>query len=216
MIHSNRLLTLCLATVMLWCSAPVHAALNPNGDGTVTDTTTGLIWDQCAYGFTGATCTGSAALKVDWPTALGMAISANALNYKGNNDWRLPNVKELASIVDLSRVNPAIDVTAFPNTPSPLEGTLQNPTAYFWSSTVSTNGAIEAWFVEFKTGFSKWLPLENSLPAYVRLVRGGGQAFDRFDKLAPPAPIPTLSAWGLLLLSLLMAGAVLLGLRRKR
>ena len=56
-----------------------------NGDGTVTDPTTGMTWDRCAWGqsWDGAgACTGTAAMQ-DWQTALGVAVSANAIQHLG-------------------------------------------------------------------------------------------------------------------------------------
>jgi len=67
-----------------------------NGDGTITDHATGLIWSKTDSG------TG-----MNWQQALAWAQALNATNYLGHNDWRLPNAKELQSIADYSRV-PAI------------------------------------------------------------------------------------------------------------
>jgi hypothetical protein len=66
-----------------------------NGDSTVTDGSTGLMWMK-----------GDLGSAVDWEDAL---IFADTLSLAGHNDWRLPNVKELQGIVDYSGVFPAID-----------------------------------------------------------------------------------------------------------
>lgn len=63
-----------------------------NGDGTITDSATGLMWSQSDSG------TG-----VNWEEALALVQEKNAENYLGYSDWRLPNIKELQSIVDYSR-----------------------------------------------------------------------------------------------------------------
>ncbi|WP_320046818.1 DUF1566 domain-containing protein [uncultured Ilyobacter sp.] len=68
-----------------------------NGDGTITDRATGLMWEQ-----------GDNGEGVNWEDALALAQTRNAENYLGYNDWRLPNAKELQSIVDYTR---APDVT---------------------------------------------------------------------------------------------------------
>jgi hypothetical protein len=63
-----------------------------NGDGTVTDGATGLMWAQ--------TDSGSG---MNWQSALAWVQTKNSENYLGYNDWRLPNAKELQSIVDYTR-----------------------------------------------------------------------------------------------------------------
>ena len=64
------------------------------------------------------------------------------LNYAGYTDWKLPNVKELMSIVDYGLVSPSINATAFPNTQS----------NYYWSSTIYADGTGYAWVVDFGSG----------------------------------------------------------------
>jgi Protein of unknown function (DUF1566)/IPTL-CTERM motif len=216
MIYSNRLLALCLATVLLWCSAPAQAAFIVNVDGTVTDSFTGLVWDQCHYGRTGANCDADVdgdgypdtGMQTSFAGALSAAVSANAANYKGHNDWRLPNIKELESIVDLNN-SPSIDKTAFPNTDG----------SDVWSSTsggFDGNGQLAAYAIYFQDGS---IDLGAALYWHLRLVRGG-QAFQPFDALATPqaqtiTPVPTLSEWAMVLMLVLMAGAAVLGLRRR-
>lgn len=88
-----------------------------NGDGTVTDKATGLQWKRCSEGQTwGAStgCTGTAT-RHGWQQALQLADVAT---YAGKDDWRVPNVKELASIVELACYDPAIDLQSFPGTPN--------------------------------------------------------------------------------------------------
>lgn len=63
-----------------------------NNDGTITDNSTRLMWD--AIGSTDG---------MNWEDALAYAQTKNTENYLGYNDWRLPDVKELQSIVDYSR-----------------------------------------------------------------------------------------------------------------
>jgi len=63
-----------------------------NGDGTVTDRATGLTWDQDDSG-----------KGMDWKAALAWVAQKNTENYKGHSDWRLPNAKELQSLVDYTR-----------------------------------------------------------------------------------------------------------------
>jgi hypothetical protein len=70
-----------------------------NGDGTVTDNATGLMWAQEDNGE-----------AVDWENALAYAQDATIAGY---DDWRLPNAKELQSIADYSGVFPAMDTNVF-------------------------------------------------------------------------------------------------------
>lgn len=60
-----------------------------NGDGTITDHATGLMWAKA-----------DSAKPMDWPAALAYC---EGLQLAGHDDWRLPNAKELQSIVDYSR-----------------------------------------------------------------------------------------------------------------
>ncbi len=95
-----------------------------NGDGTVTDHATGLMWQQA-----------DSSVGMNWQTALAYA---EGLQLAGWQDWHLPNAKELQSIVDYSR-DPGTTASAslypiFSCTPITNEaGTLDYP--WFWSST---------------------------------------------------------------------------------
>ncbi len=107
-----------------------------NGDGTITDKTTGLIWQKCSAGQSGTNCTGSAG-DYTW---------SNALNYCNGlgTGWRLPNINELSSIVDTTKAtNPTIDTTYFPNTQDNFS---------YWSSTTYAPDTDNAWYVNFLHG----------------------------------------------------------------
>ena len=116
-------------------------------NGTVTDAATGLMWDRCAWGQTGTSCSGSPAAST-WAQALTAAQTANTTAHKGYTDWRLPNKNELESLVKIDAVSPAIDITAFPNTPAS-----GNP-RIFWSSTNYAPDPAIAWFVYFDVGYA--------------------------------------------------------------
>lgn len=105
--------------------------INPNG--TALDTKTGLIWKRCLEGYTwnGSTCTGSTALA-NWQTALQQAAAST---FASNSNWRLPNIKELASIAERGCVNPQVNLTIFPNM----------PTLIIWSGTPALQPATSAW-----------------------------------------------------------------------
>ncbi len=82
---------------------------------------------------------------LEWESALELAATANEENYLGYSDWRVPDVKELQSIVDYSGVYPAIDTSLF---------NISDDDSYFWTSTsayFSTQepGFYYAWYVAF-------------------------------------------------------------------
>ncbi len=123
-----------------------------NGDGTVTDEATGLMWQQVDSG-----------VGLDWEDALSYAENLELADY---DDWRLPNVKELQSIVDYTKspsayddenLGPAIDTDFFDITPLPEGTTHTNPDyGYFWTSTSAYFNPQDtshpyAWYVAFGT-----------------------------------------------------------------
>ncbi|MBV5310842.1 DUF1566 domain-containing protein, partial [Chromatium okenii] len=137
-----------------------------NGDGTVTQTNTGLTWAKCSQGQTGADCESDVPSEINWSTAL---TSVNNSLLGGHNDWRLPNIKELQSLVDYSSRTSAINIGYFPNTP-PWE---------FWSGSPNANFSDNAWSVDFNWG-NTHPNSRNDAYLHVRFVRGG-QSFDSFD-----------------------------------
>jgi hypothetical protein len=121
-----------------------------NGDE-VTDTDTGLIWQRCSLGQTGSDCSAGSANTYTWQEALQTASAP----------WRLPNVKELRSIVEEKCVEPAINLTIFPNTIS----------SGYWSASPNAYRSGRAWHVHFYLGSSNGKYKSNG--RYVRLVRSG-------------------------------------------
>lgn len=117
-----------------------------NGDGTITDAAMGLMWAKEDYGVT-----------LDWENALAYADS---FNLAGHSDWRLPNVKELQSIVDYSyspsatdpaKVGPAIDPLF--NCTQMTNEAGNTDYGYYWTSTSALfstgNPYYYAWYVAF-------------------------------------------------------------------
>lgn len=111
-----------------------------NNDGTISDNATGLMWMQNDNGS-----------PVSWENALSYAEN---FSFAGYSDWRLPDIKELNSIVDYSRspetsnsaaINPLFNCTQIINE----AGSLDYP--YYWSSTTfcsqsPTNGTDACYF----------------------------------------------------------------------
>ncbi len=121
-----------------------------NGDGTVTDTATGLMWQQSFPVQT-----------MGWQQALAYCES---LVLAGHDDWRLPNVNELQSIVDYTQYGPSIDTAFFPDTPAD----------FFWTSTsVPGKYSNKAWPVHFDLGWVDfYFGSIKTVVHYVRAVRG--------------------------------------------
>ncbi len=144
-------------------------------DGTVTDLETGLMWQRCAQGqeWDGAGCSGSAPGHT-WSEALQQAEIANQQQDLSYQDWRLPNKKELASLVEKRCFDPAINLSVFPKTPS----------YWFWSSSPNADFPDSAWFVSFHYGFVGNLNKSNTYA--VRLVRAG-QSFAFLPDTRPDA-----------------------------
>jgi hypothetical protein len=112
-----------------------------NNDRTVTDEATGLMWAQDDSGE-----------AMNWEEALSYAENSE---YAGYDDWRLPNVKELQSIVDYSGVFPSIDTSVF-NITKIVNEAGNDDFPYFWTSTSNPyidpndeDGYWYAWYVAF-------------------------------------------------------------------
>ncbi len=129
-----------------------------NGDGTVTDNMTTLIWLKNAD-FVGVTRT--------WATAL---TDANTLadgsgglsDGSSAGDWRLPNVRELSSLTDFSQSSPSLP-SGYPFTSVQTSG--------YWSSTTYAQSTSSAWLVNMYGGLVRGLNKTDS--RYVWPVRGG-------------------------------------------
>ena len=156
-------------------AAPATTAhLVDNGDGTVSDPQTGLMWKKCPEGQVWITdmkkCDGMVA-EYTWQQALQRPpqVNAGAIGQNlGHTDWRLPNIKELASIVELRCWDPAINEAVFPAVPR----------WFFWSSSPVASDDGDAFQVDFHYGTGGWdgaFTFRGSSRdggAGVRLVRG--------------------------------------------
>jgi|WetSurMetagenome_2_1015567.scaffolds.fasta_scaffold00012_94 hypothetical protein len=142
-----------------------------NGDYTVTDNNTGLMWQKCSVGQTNnSTCTGAPSVYY-WYQASGLhndMYNPSSQNVCGSaqtgyyTDWRLPSKKELMSLVNYSyEDSPVIQRDVFPNTGSVATD--------YWAT--DSKGYLSAWAVAFSHGNvdADYYPTQN----YVRCVRGG-------------------------------------------
>ena len=128
-----------------------------NGDGTVTDNCTGLMWQKENADTDGD---GKSTLKDQLPWCDAIAFCDN-LKFAGHDDWRLPNVRELESIIDYGGSSISID-PVFQLTPSSL--------ALQWSSTSHGVSPNAAWAVAFFGGGAV-NELAKDTPIILRAVR---------------------------------------------
>lgn len=129
-----------------------------NANGTVTDNLTGLIWLK------NANCLGAQV----WYLAVD-AVNELASGSCGLSDgstvgaWRLPNAREMQSLIDYGRAGPALPSS------HPFTGVL--PTNYWTSTSAIVSPLSYAWFVDLNLG--RWDFTNKGTPCYVWPVRGG-------------------------------------------
>lgn len=147
-----------------------------NGDSTVTDNATGLTWMKVDSGHSSVTANLSGYDRSDgslnWSQALDFCEN---LTFAGRSDWRLPNAKELQSIVDYTRspdttgsaaIDPVFDVTAI----TVEEGSTDYP--FYWTGTTHDDGVENAVYVTFGQAFGY---IKDSTDQYVLSdVHGAG------------------------------------------
>jgi hypothetical protein len=147
-----------------------------NGDGTITDNNTKLMWEK-------KSADGSIHDKdtaYTWADALTVHIAGlNAGGgFAGYTDWRLPNAKELHSIVNYEITIPNVEVSPEFNTGCVVGCTALTcsctAAANYWSSTtVTTASSFNAWIVGFNSLIRRVFPFPKTLTFRVRGVRGG-------------------------------------------
>jgi hypothetical protein len=135
---------LALSAALLGIVLSARAAAPPGrytvNTDTVVDTATGLTWQRAAA---------SGAYAWDAARSYCAGLSLGGIAAGG---WRLPRKLELESIVDFGSYNPAIDPTAFPNTPVNI----------FWSSSPVVFIGGFAWHVDFNYGSSNYDSMSNN------------------------------------------------------
>ena len=164
MINRNQILLLAMSFCCTQLFAECNSSLASSNsfkdyvvsqNGTVVDKRTNLMWKQCTQGLSGVNCPGNPQVFT-WSQAL---QEANNSNFAEFSDWRIPNVKELRSLVEYSCSNPSIIEEIFPNT---------RPW-YYWSSTPYAPNDTDTWRVSFDHGQDFLHNRDGSY--YVRLVR---------------------------------------------
>jgi len=133
------------------------SAAGNNGTFTVASITTSVITVVEAV-------TDEASVSLDFATTddliWDLVDEANANSLAGYGDWRIPNVKELASLLEYEEANPAINTGVFPSTPS----------NYFWNSSTAYSSTTTGWGVSFNNSNIPNL-FKATTGCYVRLVR---------------------------------------------
>jgi hypothetical protein len=138
-----------------------------NGDGTITHNNTGLVWEKKTDCSGGPHCVND---RYTWAGAFTYVAALNAANFAGHNDWRLPNVKELQSIVNYQNVFPAVS-SEFNDCSN---GSCTSSVSYYWSSSSYANSPSYAWIVYFYDGnVDANFKSVSGDSYYVRAVRGG-------------------------------------------
>lgn len=174
--HPSKLIRLCSCALILAVGGVVTSQVNAQtcndsitktapdsryevlaGGSEVKDSQTGLIWQRCTLGQTwdGTTCSGTASTH-NWSQALSQAKNLG-------NGYRLPNIKELISLVEEACYSPAINESIFPNSQSGGYWSA-SPRAYTF---VENGNGVDA--IGFRTGSTGYNLKNNSL--YVRAVR---------------------------------------------
>ncbi len=152
-----------------------------NGDGTITDNVTGLMWekksddgsihdkdDTYTWGMASPPYTMDGTMVTEFLATLNAGAG-----FAGHTDWRLPNRFELESLLDLENeypaVNPAFNTSCWGGCTVTTCSCTQSD--YYWSSTTSKTYPDLAWSVSLGGGYLGVLSKSNS--TYVRAVRGG-------------------------------------------
>lgn len=192
-----------------------------NGDQTITDTATGLMWSKMDSG-----------KALNWQDTLAWVKKQNEANYLGHSDWRLPNAKELESIVDYSRSpetsnSAAIDTLFSASQITNEAGRVDYP--FYWTSTThaSSHSGGNAVYVSFGRALGymngSWIDIhgagaqrsdpKNGDPSmyptghgpqgdairiynYARLVRGGGAVYTPSGDTSAARPAVTVETGG--------------------
>lgn len=163
---------LALAAQPAWseqrCDTSIHPLSAPterfedNGDGTVTDTASRLVWMRCSAGqdWANGGCTG-VPTRHTWEGARTPADEANLREDGMHQDWRLPTLPELAMIAERQCQDPRINLAVFPTTPSD----------FYWSRSSPSGPDSETFAFGLSFGPEGVQRLPKDGAHFVRLVR---------------------------------------------
>jgi hypothetical protein len=135
--------------------APHPPMLIDNGDDTITDGVTGLMWQRTA--------------PITFYNRAEAAAHCQRLRTGAHADWRVPSAIEMASIINFDRFSSSIDTVAFPDSPLDPGSDPRVPTAYFGTTTVTGNAG---WLASFVYGNVTLDTTSLDRGAYIRCVRG--------------------------------------------
>jgi len=142
-----------------------------NGDGTITDVNTGLMWEKLSQD--GSIHDWGKIYTWDNAFAVKVATLNGGGGFAGYTDWRMPNRRELDSIVNLQNdgpaVSPAFDTGCVSRCTVMTCSCTQSD--FYWSSSSFANFPRNAWFVSFNDGYD--LANTKAYNFHVRAVRGG-------------------------------------------
>lgn len=153
-LSSSAIAQICQNTIVASAPDTRYQVVAGSQGAEVLDLSTNLIWQRCSVGqqWTGTQCSGQAQ-ALTWADALKQVGQPNSV-------WRVPNIRELHSLIEDACYDSSINPTFFPDTPA----------QYYWSSSPSTTNQQTAWSVDFNTGVSG-TPRPRSSLYFVRLVR---------------------------------------------
>jgi hypothetical protein len=133
-----------------------------NGDGTVTDRQSKLMWTRCSAGqqWAAGTCAGTPAAYA-WNAAEQLVTEVNLAGTYFFSDWRIPQLKELSTLVERRCSNPRVNLNVFPNTPPGI----------YWTATSrpGTRDQAFAYVLDFGNEGIDYRAKEQA--SHVRLVR---------------------------------------------
>jgi hypothetical protein len=132
-----------------------------NANGTVTDNLTGLMWMKNADA--GNDCDGGDTGTETWTNALASAAACNTNTFAGYTDWRLPNVRELHSLIHYGQKKSSAWLNG--------QGFSGVQTATYWSSTTDADDTDWAFLVHLRYGYVD--SNDKTGTGYVWPVRGG-------------------------------------------
>jgi len=158
----------CPLTIFAACDNTVQQTAPPENftydRGTVTDETTGLMWSYCLYGQSGNDCATGTPWASTWDQTLTeMDSNISGSGYLNYNDWRMPNVKELASILEAQCSSPALNSAVFP--------VVTGGAAQVWTSSPETDDAQNIWAVDFFANGDVGVVDRETATLHLRLVR---------------------------------------------